>query len=235
MKSENIKEIVGKTVIDELVTSGMKIGMGSGSTVIMAIKRLGELYKQGAVKDIVIVSTSFSTDLECQKWGLPLCSLNDPIVDGTLDIAIDGADEVDPGFNLVKGGGAALLPEKIVAYSSKKFVVIVDESKMVDSIGTGFRIPVEVIPSARVSVSNVIKKLGGDPQLRMAEKKLGPVITDSGNLILDVLFPQAIEPGHFEIEFNCIPGVVENGLFTRGVSDVFVGYQAGNVERLGAK
>ncbi len=134
---------------------------------------------------------------------------------------MDGADEVDPLFNLIKGGGAAHTMEKIIDQSADKFIVIVDDSKMVDVLGK-FPIPVEVIPPALRIVKEQLMNMGGQPDLRMAERKDGPVISDNGNFIVDVKFDGISEPGKLEVMLNSIPGVVENGVFAGLADEVLV-------------
>jgi ribose 5-phosphate isomerase A len=143
-----------------------------------------------------------------------------------VELAVDGADEVDPQLNLIKGGGAAHTMEKIVDSSAEKFIVIVDDSKLVDELGT-FPVPVEVIPQAFRVVAERLEAMDGKPELRIAERKDGPVITDNGNFVLDIQFQKISDPAALENELNTIPGVVENGLFTGIVHEVIVGTQQG--------
>ncbi len=151
-----------------------------------------------------------------KQYGIPLTTLD--AVD-RIDIAIDGADEVDPHKNLIKGGGAAHTREKIVDYLAEQFIVVVDSSKIVDRLGSSFPVPVEVIPMAISPVMRAIEKLGGKPELRMGVKKAGPVITDQGNMVIDVKFDAIDDPANLEKTLNNIPGVLENGIFV-GVTDL---------------
>ncbi|MDO9044655.1 MAG: ribose-5-phosphate isomerase RpiA, partial [Methanobacteriaceae archaeon] len=139
-----------------------------------------------------------------------------------IDLAVDGADEVDPALNLIKGGGAAHTLEKIIDYSADRFIVIVDDSKMVETLGK-FPVPLEVIPTAARVVSQILEDMGVATSIRMAERKDGPVITDHGNFVIDAEFGILNEPEELEIELNSIPGVVENGIFSGVVDQVFVG------------
>ncbi len=233
MNTEKLKEIVAFRAVDELVTSGMKLGIGTGSTALLAAARIGERYENGELKDLLVVPASFETRMECQKYGLNIHSLNDRVIDGELDLTIDGADEVDTRKNLIKGGGGGLLLEKIVGYVSRDYCIIVDQGKLVPHLCSNRGIPVEVIPEAMRSVSKHLEGLGGGVTLRMARMKAGPVITEKGNIILDTLFPAEIlkDPVAMERELNSIPGVVENGLFTREVNFLYVAYRDGSVKK----
>ncbi|HEY9655540.1 MAG TPA: ribose-5-phosphate isomerase RpiA, partial [Crinalium sp.] len=156
-----------------------------------------------------------------KEYGIPLTTLDE--VD-RIDLAIDGADEVDTQKNLIKGGGAAHTQEKIVDAFADQFIVVVDGGKLVDKLGTTFLLPVEVIPMAMSPVMKAIVALGGKPQLRMGVKKAGPVITDQGNFVIDVKFDAGIDnPAELEKTLNNIPGVLENGLFVGVASLVLVG------------
>jgi ribose 5-phosphate isomerase A len=233
--STEMKEAAGRAAVDELVRSGMKLGLGTGSTAIHAIRRVGELLAQGTLRDIKAFVTSFQSAMECEKLGIPFYPLNSRELAGSLDLAIDGADEVDPQGRLIKGGGGALLLEKIAAYASDAFAVTVDESKIVDSLGTRFPLPVEVIPEARVSAGRALEKLGATITLREAVRKAGPVITEHANLILDILFPAPIDPVALENEINRIPGVVENGFFTRIRPVIYIAHSDGTIEVRGKR
>ena len=229
------KILVANTAVDTLIEKGlifdgMKIGLGTGSTAMPAVKRLAEHIKNGELKDIKAVVTSFQTQNACQDYGIPVYSMNDRIIGGQLDLAIDGADEVDPDCNCIKGGGAAHVREKIVEYNSKIFVVIADSSKAVSTIGTKFPVPVEIIGEAREPVTNALKKLGANPVLREGVRKCGPVITDNGNQILDCTWEKPINVPEMELKINSIVGVVETGLFTQNKPIVFISKEDGSVE-----
>lgn len=228
------KKLVGKTAIDKLVenkliVSGMKIGLGTGSTAMPAVQRLAELLADGTLSNIKAVATSFQTTLECEKLGIPVFSLSSCQINGELDLAIDGADEISPDNNLIKGGGAAHLKEKLVEYNAKKLVIIADESKEVSSLGTKFPLPVEVIPEARCSVIKALSKLNASCSIREGVKKAGPVITDSGNMVIDCLWEKPVNPVEMENNINNIIGVVENGFFTKNKPIVFIAHQDGTV------
>lgn len=214
-----MKQEVGKAAAN-LVKSNSIVGLGTGSTTAYTIQFLGDRLKSGELKDIVGIPTSFQAEVLAKQYGIPLTTLD--AVDH-IDIAIDGADEVDPQKNLIKGGGAAHTREKIVDYLANQFIVVVDSSKLVDRLGSSFAVPVEVIPMALAPVMRAIEKLGGKPELRMGVKKAGPVITDQGNMVVDVKFDTIERPGELEKTLNNIPGVLENGIFVGCTDLVLIG------------
>jgi ribose 5-phosphate isomerase A len=214
-----MKQEVGKAAA-ALVQSGTIVGLGTGSTTAYAIEYLGERLKSGEIKDIQGIPTSFQAEVLAKKYGIPLTTLD--AVDH-IDIAIDGADEVDPQKNLIKGGGAAHTREKVVDALAEQFIVVVDANKLVDRLGSTFLLPVEVIPMAVTPVMRAIEKLGGTPVLRMGVKKAGPVITDQGNMVVDVKFDAIDNPAELEKSLNNIPGVLENGLFVGVADKVLIG------------
>lgn len=203
------------------VKSGSIVGLGTGSTTAFAIQALGERLKSGELQEVKGVPTSFQAIVLARQYGIPLVSLDEI---ERIDVAIDGADEVDPQKNLIKGGGAAHTQEKIVDTLADQFIVVVDSGKLVNKLGTTFLLPVEVVPMAVSPVTRMISKLGGQPQLRMGVKKAGPVVTDNGNLIIDVKFENGIDhPAELERTLNNLPGVLENGLFVDVTDVVLVG------------
>jgi ribose 5-phosphate isomerase A len=213
MDRKEIKEMVGRAAVDALVRDGMKLGLGTGSTAIPAVRRVGALLAEGKLRNILAVPTSFQTVIECEKWGIPLFTLNSREIGGVLDLTIDGADEVDSHGRCVKGGGGALLLEKIAAYASSAYALVVDESKMVENLGLAFPVPVELVTEARIPVTRALEGLGAEVILREALRKAGPVVTDHGNILLDIRFKEPVDPAALEVEINRIPGVVENGFF----------------------
>jgi ribose 5-phosphate isomerase A len=225
-----MKQAAGRAAVDSLVKSGMKLGLGTGSTAIHAIRRVGELLSQGLLVDINAFATSYQSEIECEKLKIPFFPLNSRELSGKLDLTIDGADEVDPNGCLIKGGGGAMLIEKLAAYASDVFAITVDESKIVGSLGAQFPVPVEVIPEARLSACIALEAMGATATLREALRKAGPVITEHGNLILDIRFAQAVDPAAMEREINSIPGVVENGFFTRKRPVVYIAHLDGTIE-----
>ena len=214
-----MKQEVGRAAAAQ-VTSDTVVGLGTGSTTAFAIQFLGERLASGDLKEIKGVPTSFQASVLAKKYGIPLTTLDE--VDG-IDIAIDGADEVDPQFNLIKGGGAAHTREKIVDGLAKKFIVVVDSSKLVDKLGSTFPLPVEVLPMAVAPVTRALEALNATVELRMGVKKDGPVITDQGNMVLDAKFEVIANPVDMEKNLNNIPGVLENGLFVGVATEVLVG------------
>ncbi|MDJ0578140.1 MAG: ribose-5-phosphate isomerase RpiA [Xenococcaceae cyanobacterium MO_234.B1] len=210
-----MKQEVGKAAADR-VKSNSIVGLGTGSTTAYAIEYIGERLSKGEITNIVGIPTSFQAEVLAKKYGIPLTTLD--AIDH-IDVAIDGADEVDPQKNLIKGGGAAHTREKVVDALADEFVVVVDGGKLTDKLGSTFLLPVEVIPMAITPVMNALSKLGGKPELRMGIKKAGPVVTDQGNLVVDVKFDSIDNPEELEKTINNIPGVLENGLFV-GVADI---------------
>jgi ribose 5-phosphate isomerase A len=202
------------------VKSGTVVGLGTGSTTAFVIQFLGDRLKSGELKEIKGVPTSFQAAVLAKEHGIPLATLDD--VDH-IDIAIDGADEVDPHKNLIKGGGAAHTREKVVDSLAAEFIVVVDGSKLVDRLGSTFAVPIEVLPMALAPVTRAVAKLGGKPELRLAVKKDGPVITDQGNMVLDVKFAEIADPAGLEKTLNNIPGVVENGIFVGLANLILIG------------
>ncbi len=218
MKVDDEKKIAGKSAA-EMVKDGMAIGLGTGSTVAHVIQRLGELVQGGL--NIVAVPTSYQTEMLAIRAGIPLTSL---WVHPSLDIAIDGADQVDSKLNLVKGGGAAHTREKIVVYSATRFVIAVNEGKIVDILNCP--VPLEVMPYALKLVETQVTKLGGTPRLRLGQKKDGPIITDNGNFIIDADFGEILDSQKLGEELSSIPGIIEHGIFTN-VDEVHVGGKGG--------
>jgi len=214
-----MKQEVGKAAAQR-VQSGTIVGLGTGSTTAYAIQYIGDRIKKGDLKDIKGIPTSFQAEVLAKEHGIPLTSLD--AVDH-IDVAIDGADEVDPQKNLIKGGGAAHTREKVVDSLAAQFIVVVDSGKLVERLGSTFKLPVEVIPMAYVPVMRAIEKLGGKPELRMGVKKAGPVVTDQGNMVIDVTFDSIDNPSELEKTINNIPGVLENGLFVGVANVVLVG------------
>lgn len=231
------KILAAETAVDELIKegkifSGMKIGLGTGSTAMPAVNRLAQRIADGTLKDILAVATSFQTSVACETLGIRVCTLNDKNISGQLDLTIDGADEIGPDNSLIKGGGAALLREKITAYASKSYAIVADSSKAVSNHGTKFPLPVEIIPEARLTVIMAMEKLGATCTLREGLRKAGPVITDNGNMILDCLWEKPVDAAEMENKINSITGVVECGFFTKLRPTAFIAQEDGTVKRI---
>jgi ribose 5-phosphate isomerase A len=224
---DELKRLVGEKAA-ELVQDGTVVGLGTGSTVFFTVKKLGQRVKEEGL-DIIGISTSEATSKLANELGIKLSTLNEH---PDIAITIDGADEVDPNLDLIKGMGGALLWEKIVASCTEHEVIIVDGSKMVNKLGTNSPLPVEVLPFGWIKVQNVLKGFACDPVLR--KKGKDPYQTDSGNFILDCRFNGIDDPVKLEASINNIPGVVENGLFLGIAKTVFVG-RDGKVEEIKRK
>jgi len=221
-----MKKIVADAAIKE-VKSDMILGLGSGSTAALMIKSLADEISSGKLQNIKGVATSFQSEVLALELDIPLIDL---AAVSQIDLAIDGADEVDPGFQLIKGGGACHVREKLVASKANQLLIVVDETKLVKNLNQTFPLPVEVLPNAWKQVQGVISEMDGIATLRMSIKKAGPVVTDQGNLILDVLFNNGISnPKDIEININNIPGVLENGLFVDLTDKVLVGKIENNI------
>lgn len=207
-----------------LIPEHGSIGLGSGSTVAIFAKDLGHRIESGK-SDISVVPSSYQAYQLAIEFNIPLTNLDK---NPELLLTVDGADEVDKELNLTKGGGGALLQEKIVASASKKLVIIVDESKLVERLATRFLIPVEILPFSLGIVRKTITEMGITPILRQAQKKMGPVVTDNGNFIIDLKFPKPIDnPAQIAVNLKMIPGVIETGLFIGMADEIHVGTKEG--------
>lgn len=216
------KKLVGAAGA-RLIEHGMLAGIGTGSTIAFLIEELGRRVRDEGLK-VTAVPTSFQSRILCMKLGIPVLEMQDA---SALDFAIDGADEVDGNLDLVKGGGASLTREKIVAAMAKQFVAVVDESKLVSRLGESFAITVEVLPSALAYTERVVAELAGTSALRMGVAKDGPVITDNGQFILDLRFPATVDLRTVDQVLHRTPGVVETGLFFGIAGKALVGCGAG--------
>lgn len=202
------KKFVGGAAA-QLVQDGMIVGIGTGSTMAFAIEELARRVREEGLH-ITAVPTSFQSRMLCMKLGIPVRDMQDA---ASLDLAVDGADEVSPALDLIKGGGASLTREKIVAVMAKQFIVVVDESKLVPRLGETFAIPVEVLPSALAYAEKTVAGLGGTSTLRLGVAKDGPVITDNSQFVLDLRFPPTVDLRTVDQVLHRTPGVVETGLF----------------------
>jgi ribose 5-phosphate isomerase A len=201
-----------------LVQSGMVVGLGTGSTAIFATRRIGALLRSGALRNIVGFPTSVATADEARALGIPLLGEDLP---RAIDLTIDGADEVDPALNLIKGGGGALLREKIAAEASRREVIVVDESKLSPVLGTRWAVPVEVVPFGWRAHQRYLESLGARVVVRTAAAGV-PFRTDQGNLVLDCAFGPIAEPAPLADRLRRRAGVVEHGLFLGLATDLFV-------------
>jgi ribose 5-phosphate isomerase A len=210
----------------ELASDGMTLGLGTGSTVAHVLERLAERIRAERLT-LRGVATSLDTERRARELGIPLVTLDEI---ESIDLTLDGADEIDERFDMIKGGGGALLREKVVASLSAREVIVIDRSKLVERLGARFPLPVEVVPFARASVARAIAALGAAPSRRMRGAR-EPVITDNGNEILDCRFPRGIaDPAALELELDRIPGVVESGLFVGLAHAVVIGDDDGATE-----
>jgi len=202
----------------EFIESGMVVGLGTGSTVRYALDRIGEKIRAGELKDILGIPSSRDTEKRARELGIPLTTFEEH---RKIDITIDGADEVDPALNLIKGGGGALLREKVIAQASRRNIIIVDESKMSPCLGTLWHLPVEVIPFAWTVEKAFIETLSAEVTLRKTEDG-GAFETDQGNYILDCGFGPVRGPEKLALDLCRRAGIVEHGLFLGLASDVIV-------------
>ncbi|MHC5655206.1 ribose 5-phosphate isomerase A [Stappia sp.] len=219
---DEAKKIAGRRVIEEFVRDGMKLGLGSGTTSHFFVRELGK-HVAGGLR-LTCTTTSRSTIDVAREVGIAITDPNDI---GEIDLTIDGPDEIDRDFNMIKGGGACLLWEKIVAHASKRMITVCDESKIVDRLGA-FPLPVEVVQFAwkqteRMVAGALASNGVGDAAIARRMRDGQPVVTDSGNFILDCACGVIPVPAALELELNRIPGVVENGLFTRESAGMVVG------------
>ena len=223
------KRLVGEAVAG-WIENGMTVGLGTGSTAAKAIEALGRRVSEEGLS-IRGVPTSFFAERLAREAGIPLTTLDsDPVI----DLAFDGADEVDPSLNLIKGRGAAHTREKVVAAASERFVVLVDDGKLVERLGTRMPVPIEVLPMAAGPVMRRLQAMGGTPELRMGQKKDGPVVSDQGMWIVDVTFPDIADPATLSSTLAGIPGVLEHGIFVGLTSDVLIGNADGTVDHRSA-
>jgi ribose 5-phosphate isomerase A len=219
VEQEEMKRQAAEKAV-QYIEDGMVIGLGTGSTVEFAIKKIGEMVKEGL--KIEGIPTSLKTKRLATELKIPLLELDDRI---EIDVTIDGADEVDSNLNLIKGGGGALTREKIIAYHSKKVIIIVDETKIVKGLGCDSFLPVEVTKFGWSATKKAIESLGCTGELRKIMDEA--FITDNQNYIIDCDFGKIADPEALEKEINNIPGVLENGLFIGLADEVIVGSKQG--------
>ncbi len=208
----------------QFVKPGMVVGLGTGSTAIFATRRIGELLRDGSLKDLTCFATSKATEDEAIHLGIPMMDASLPLA---IDLTIDGADEVDPLFNLIKGGGGALFREKVVAQASAREIIVVDESKLSDRLGTRFALPVEVSPFGWRSQLRFLESLGARCIIRMNRQDGSQFVTDSGNMILDCNFGPIADVIALGAALGARAGIIEHGLFLGIATDVIVAGERG--------
>jgi ribose 5-phosphate isomerase A len=224
LSPRDIKQRIGNSAV-QFVEDGMTIGAGTGSTAYWFIAALGSMVSKGF--NCQVVPTSHQTEILLREHKIPVITLNEA---PQIDITIDGADEIDPQLNLIKGGGGALLQEKMVAFSSRKRIIIADESKLVQQLGK-FPLPVEVIAYGYKKVQTLLEREFGIP-VNLRTKDLSPFITDHGHYILDCSFQRIEKAESLSNYLNSIPGVVDNGLFLNMTTAVLIGYNNGDLKIL---
>lgn len=191
------------------IKSGMVVGLGTGSTTRFALERMGDLIRSGELENIVGIPSSLQTAEISENVGIPLTDFaRHPVI----DVTIDGADEVDPALHLIKGGGGALLREKVIAQASRENIIIVDEKKLSEQLGVQWAVPIEVIPFATDAVSHFLEQQGAEPVLRKKENG-ETYLTDQKNVIIDSNFGPIADPEKLSVELNAFAGIVEHGLF----------------------
>lgn len=219
---EKFKKLAAEKAIEE-VKSGMIVGLGSGSTVYYAIHKLAEEIRTGSLINIFAIASSIQTEKLANKLNIPIISFHEK---EEIDLTIDGADEVDKYLNLIKGGGAAHLREKILAQASKKFIVVVDDSKVSNKLGEKWAVPIEVVKFAYPVIEKYIDSINGKPDLRRYENG-APVITDEGNYIIDGNFGIIQNPFELAEKLESKAGIIEHGLFLHLASKVIVAGKEG--------
>lgn len=212
-----------RKIVDH-IESGMVIGIGSGSTAAEGIRVIGEKVISGELENIKAVPTSYQAIQEAVKAQIPLTTLDENPV---LDFGFDGADQLDVELNAIKGGGGALLREKIVASCCKEYVLIADQTKVSDVLGRNQPIYLEIHPMAVVPVSRKLRNMGAKPTIRQAVGKLGPVVTDNGNNLIDADFGPIHNPGYLNARLHSVQGIMETGLFIGYAKIAYVGTKTG--------
>jgi len=215
--AQNLKEQAAVRAVG-FVKPGMVVGLGHGTTTIFAVRRIAELLRAGGLKNILGVPCSIYVEKEARHLGIPLTTLEEHPV---INLTIDGADEIDPNLDLIKGGGGALLREKIVAQASRREIIVADESKLSSALGTRWAVPVEVVPFGWSTQALYLESLGADVRLRQDESKK-TFTTDQGNLILDCQFGPLLQPADLAAKLNARTGIVEHGLFLDLATDLIV-------------
>ena len=222
--AENIKELkkIAAAAAVDAIQSGMVVGLGTGSTAALMIAELGARLQQGQLHHITGIPTSEATTRQARSLNIPLTTLKEQ---PKIDLTVDGADEIDPQLDLIKGLGGSLLREKIVAASSVRFIIIGDQRKIVDRLGSQAPLPVEIIPFAEKPVADFLRSLGAHPVVRKNENSI--FITDEGNIILDCYFEKIEDPYQLAQVIIARPGVVEHGFFLGMATEAIVATESG--------
>jgi ribose 5-phosphate isomerase A len=221
------KKNAAEKAVEENVKKNMILGIGSGSTIVYAVKKIAEMNKEKNM-NLKCIPTSFQSYQLIVENGLNLVSLDQY---PEIDLDIDGADEIDKNLNLIKGGGGCLVQEKIIASNSKEVIIVADFRKNSKNLGENWKkgVPIEVIPLAYVPIMKKLEKLGGKPTLRMAQAKAGPLVTDNGNFIIDVDFGIIENPAALNEKILLIPGIVDTGFFIGMASKAYIGKEDGKI------
>jgi ribose 5-phosphate isomerase A len=224
---EQGKKNAALKAVDENIKEELVIGIGSGSTIVYAVNRMGQLNREKNL-NLICVASSFQARQLILENNLQIASLDEY---PEVDIDFDGADEIDQNLNLIKGGGGCLVQEKILASNSRKLIIIADYRKNSENLGQQWKkgVPVEVIPMAYFPLLRKFSKMGGKPILRMAQAKAGPLITDNNNFIIDVDFGIIKNPQELNAKILTLPGVVDTGLFLNMTYKAYIGQQNGQV------
>lgn len=220
MNQDNLKKIAAEKAV-EYVRSGMVVGLGHGSTTIFALRKIAEMLKSGELKDIVGIPCSLMVENDAKELGIPLGDINDY---HEIDLTIDGADEIDDSFHIIKGGGGALLREKIVAQASMREIIVADGSKYSKTIGTTWAVPIEVLPYCWNLIASFLENIGGKPELRMKNEET-IFTTDQGNYILDTDFGPIEDIEKLANTLKNQAGIVEHGLFVNLATDIIVAWE----------
>ncbi|HQV27355.1 MAG TPA: ribose-5-phosphate isomerase RpiA [Thermoflexales bacterium] len=214
---DDLKKLAGEYAAN-LISDGMLVGLGEGTTAYWAIRRVAERLRDGSLRDIAAVACSLNVEQHARELGIPIASFDERT---RIDITIDGADEVDPQLNLIKGGGGALLREKIVAEASAREIIVVDEGKLSTALGVRWPVPVEVLPFAAGPVARFLAGLGGTPRLRVRADG-ARYLTDQRNLIFDTSFGPIPDPGALAIRLDARAGLVAHGLFVGLATEIVI-------------
>jgi ribose 5-phosphate isomerase A len=228
--TERAKKVAAELAVKENIQKDMILGIGSGSTIVHAVKALKNMNDK-IKSTLICIPTSYQSKQLIIEHGLKIGSLDQY---SEIHLAIDGADEIDNDLNLIKGGGGCLVQEKIVAANSQSFIIIADWSKVSSNLGDKWTsgIPIEIIPEAHMPLMKKLIDLGGTPILRNAKVKMGPIITDNGNFILDVNFGRITNPIELHYQLKSLIGVVDSGLFVEMTTKAYIGQADGTVQTL---